>query len=181
MMKFTATGNSYTAEYWQYDSRLGRRWNVDPVVKEHESPYATFANNPIWFVDPLGADSALAGSDNTPKSEAKQTDLSKIALLKKGVDPLLPTRTINIMVMGTGEDYTKDTDPTSGWSDEDLNNPYTIGLYAKDLTDLKAQLKTLTEEYNIGIGNVFISSHGSPSRALVYVGATPMSPKQFAF
>ena len=43
-------GYSYTAEFWQYDSRLGRRWNIDPVVKEHESPYATFANNPIWFV-----------------------------------------------------------------------------------------------------------------------------------
>ena len=24
------TGSSYTAEFWQYDSRLGRRWNVDP-------------------------------------------------------------------------------------------------------------------------------------------------------
>ncbi|MGV6861484.1 MAG: NucA/NucB deoxyribonuclease domain-containing protein, partial [Putridiphycobacter sp.] len=50
-------GSSYTAEFWQYDSRLARRWNIDPVVKEHESPYATFANNPIWFSDPDGADS----------------------------------------------------------------------------------------------------------------------------
>ena len=24
-------GVSLTAEFWQYDSRLGRRWNVDPV------------------------------------------------------------------------------------------------------------------------------------------------------
>jgi len=52
-------GNSYTAEYWQYDSRLGRRWNVDPIVKHHESPYATFANNPIWFIDPSGADTSF--------------------------------------------------------------------------------------------------------------------------
>ena len=50
-------GNSYTAEFWQYDSRLGRRFNVDPVVKVHESPYACFANNPIWIIDPNGADS----------------------------------------------------------------------------------------------------------------------------
>ena len=49
-------GDSYTAEFWQYDSRLGRRWNLDPVVKEHESPYAVFANSPIWFSDPNGAD-----------------------------------------------------------------------------------------------------------------------------
>jgi hypothetical protein len=38
------------------NSRIARRWNVDPVVKEHESPYAAFANNPIWFTDPDGAD-----------------------------------------------------------------------------------------------------------------------------
>jgi len=49
-------GKSYTAEFWQYDSRLGRRWNVDPVTKPNESPYATFANNPIWFTDKVGLD-----------------------------------------------------------------------------------------------------------------------------
>lgn len=42
---------AYTAEFWEYDSRTGRRWNVDPIVKCHESPYATFANNPIFVVD----------------------------------------------------------------------------------------------------------------------------------
>lgn len=52
----SGNGNSYTAEFWQYDSRVARRWNVDPIVKEHESPYATFANNPIWFIDPTGSD-----------------------------------------------------------------------------------------------------------------------------
>jgi RHS repeat-associated protein len=56
-------GNSYTAEFWKYDSRLGRRWNVDPVIKTHESPYAAFANNPIWFTDPNGADSIKVGDE----------------------------------------------------------------------------------------------------------------------
>ncbi len=37
-----------------YDSRIGRRWERDPVVKVWESSYATFANNPILFADPLG-------------------------------------------------------------------------------------------------------------------------------
>ena len=50
------TGSHLTAEYWEYDSRLCRRWNIDPIVKPHESPYATFANNPIWFIDPFGLD-----------------------------------------------------------------------------------------------------------------------------
>ena len=53
---FNVTGSSYTAEFWQYDSRIGRRWNVDPVNKLWKSSYATFANNPIYFVDPLGLD-----------------------------------------------------------------------------------------------------------------------------
>ena len=45
---------SYTAEFWQYDSRLGRRWNIDPKPNTSISPYAAFENNPIWFGDPLG-------------------------------------------------------------------------------------------------------------------------------
>jgi hypothetical protein len=49
-------GNSYTAEFWQYDSRLGRRWNTDPVVKYFESSYACFGGNPIMNVDPKGDD-----------------------------------------------------------------------------------------------------------------------------
>lgn len=49
-------GNSYTAEYWQYDSRLGRRWNIDPVDKPWESSYACFWNNPIRVIDPNGDD-----------------------------------------------------------------------------------------------------------------------------
>jgi RHS repeat-associated protein len=51
-------GNSYTAEFWEYDPRLMRRWNVDPIDKEYESPYAAFGNNPIWNIDPTGADTA---------------------------------------------------------------------------------------------------------------------------
>jgi RHS repeat-associated protein len=47
-------GNSYTAMFWQYDSRLGRRWNLDPKPNSSVSQYAAFANNPIWFSDPLG-------------------------------------------------------------------------------------------------------------------------------
>ena len=49
-------GASLSAEFWQYDTRLGRRWNVDPVFKEYESPYACFAGNPVWFADRFGAD-----------------------------------------------------------------------------------------------------------------------------
>ena len=46
--------NIYTAEYWEYDSRIVRRWNTDPDVTADESPYAVNHNNPIVFNDPDG-------------------------------------------------------------------------------------------------------------------------------
>jgi len=49
-------GNHYTAEFWEYSPRLGRRWNRDPVVKPWESGYAVMGNNPIWNIDPNGDD-----------------------------------------------------------------------------------------------------------------------------
>lgn len=51
--------NSYTAEFWQYDSRIGRRWNTDPVPKVYESPYAAFGNNSIWLTDHNGKDTII--------------------------------------------------------------------------------------------------------------------------
>ncbi len=41
----------YTAEYWKYDSRIARRWNLDPKGIVGISDYACFGNNPIFFTD----------------------------------------------------------------------------------------------------------------------------------
>jgi RHS repeat-associated protein len=63
--EISGTGNSYTAEFWQYDPRLGRRWNLDPVVKEWESPYSCFSDNPVLFIDPKGDDKIVYNEDGT--------------------------------------------------------------------------------------------------------------------
>jgi len=47
-------GNAYTAEFWMYDARLGRRWNQDPKPNPSISNYACFAGNPIFYTDVLG-------------------------------------------------------------------------------------------------------------------------------
>jgi hypothetical protein len=47
-------GNSYTAEYWEYDPRVGRRWNLDQKYFSGESRYAVNGNNPIIYLDPNG-------------------------------------------------------------------------------------------------------------------------------
>ena len=47
-------GNLNTAEFWGYDTRLGRRWNVDPKSTEFISVYAVFQNSPITTIDKFG-------------------------------------------------------------------------------------------------------------------------------
>jgi hypothetical protein len=102
------SGNSYTAEYWQYDARLGRRWNVDPVVKPYESPYATFANNPIWFVDPNGADSttylySALGEDGKPIYSIEQ--MKEIANFSQGIDRMNGVNYTKFAVFPTKADF----------------------------------------------------------------------------
>ncbi|MFX1705337.1 hypothetical protein PV783_15340 [Chitinophaga sp. CC14] len=47
-------GNSYTAQFWEYDPRIGRRWNLDPKPTTGVSDYSVFYNSPILFSDVLG-------------------------------------------------------------------------------------------------------------------------------
>jgi Ca2+-binding RTX toxin-like protein len=54
--EIAGVGNHNTALFWEYDTRLGRRWNVDPIKKEYESVYSCFSDNPIHYHDILGDD-----------------------------------------------------------------------------------------------------------------------------
>lgn len=49
-------GNLNTAEFWEYDTRIGRRWNIDPMFQQDPdwSPYRVFYNNPLFYNDPDG-------------------------------------------------------------------------------------------------------------------------------
>jgi hypothetical protein len=68
-------GNHNTALFWEYDTRLGRRWNLDPKPTIGVSDYATFGNNPIWFFDVLG--------DTWFKDKDGSIQYSKTTLTKK--------------------------------------------------------------------------------------------------
>jgi RHS repeat-associated protein len=61
--------NITTAMYWEYDSRLGRRWNVDPEDDESISPYACFENNPILMIDADGDTPDTYNENNGPDDE----------------------------------------------------------------------------------------------------------------
>jgi RHS repeat-associated protein len=53
--EISGSGNHYTSDFWEYDPRTGRRWNLDPVDQISISNYVAFRNNPIYFIDPNGA------------------------------------------------------------------------------------------------------------------------------
>lgn len=63
---------STTAEFWEYDSRIGRRWNIDPIFKEFESPYSTMGGNPVAFSDYFGLD---WGTETSGTGKNKKTIL----------------------------------------------------------------------------------------------------------
>jgi hypothetical protein len=67
-------GNTNTAMFWEYDTRLARRWNLDPVVKEWQSLYCTFSNSPIRTTDINGDDDYTVDCQGNVKFEKKTDD-----------------------------------------------------------------------------------------------------------
>jgi|AVFP01.1.fsa_nt_gi hypothetical protein len=60
----------YRAE--EADKKSVQRFlSIDPVVKHDQSGYSALANNPIWFVDPNGADTSFA--DNAARTQFNET------------------------------------------------------------------------------------------------------------
>ncbi|UTW67890.1 hypothetical protein KFE94_07190 [bacterium SCSIO 12643] len=66
-------GAHTTAMYWEYDTRLGRRWNLDPKPNSSINQYATFANNSIGYSDIKG--DTVAGE--TQAEQAYEAEANK--------------------------------------------------------------------------------------------------------
>jgi hypothetical protein len=56
-------GNLNTALFWEYDTRIARRWNVDPKSSPTSSSYSTFSGNPNLFTDRLGDTTKIYGKN----------------------------------------------------------------------------------------------------------------------
>jgi hypothetical protein len=54
--EIAGVGNHNTAEFWEYDTRVARRWNLDPRFKEipNQSPYSINHSNPVVNTDKNG-------------------------------------------------------------------------------------------------------------------------------
>jgi hypothetical protein len=97
--EIAGTGNHTTALFWEYDTRLGRRWNVDPVVKQSLSGYSAFANNPIFLKDHNGDDTLkINGSNNSQMtvSYGTGTAVSNFNLCDYNIDLDIGKRSIDL-------------------------------------------------------------------------------------
>ena len=52
----SSNGTSYTTEFRQLDTRLGRWFSSDPVFQPWQSSYTSMDNNPVNLTDVLGLD-----------------------------------------------------------------------------------------------------------------------------
>ncbi|MEO6883127.1 MAG: hypothetical protein ABI199_03780 [Bacteroidia bacterium] len=70
------TGNAYTTEFRELDTRLGGRcWSLDTKTKAGESPYVGFGDNPIVYCDPFGKDTLPSSSSGLPLKNLKPVSI----------------------------------------------------------------------------------------------------------
>lgn len=140
--EISGNGNHYTAKYWEYDPRLGRRWNLDPVVKPWQSGYSCFSNNPIWKVDPNGDDDyynyagKYVGSDNAKTTNIRLVTSKQAfeAYQKQGIEALQgKTRIVTVQEN----------------ADQAINNIYTNSVNNK--IEQKAYIILDTKNATLGI------------------------------
>ena len=121
----TELGNSFfTAEYWEYDARIGRRWNRDPVVLAWQSPYAALDNNPIALSDPSGASTQDPVKETDPTYDPKK-DTKSIVLEEIIVKDKKPLDRKKYPIASNFERSLRNSyDVTMGMSNNQFINPY---------------------------------------------------------
>ena len=67
-----------------YDSRIGRRWELDPIPFANESQYSTFHGNPILYSDPTGKTGQSTHTDEKGNVVAVKDDGDKGVYKHKG-------------------------------------------------------------------------------------------------
>lgn len=127
--EWAGIGNHYTAKFWEYDPRTGRRDNPDPHPTVGISPYAAYGNNPIWRQDVLG---------NTDKPKVIGTTSAVVKEL-------------------TDEQITSQLDAHKISGKTNLSNAYLVNLVSQEKVSLTLYDKDGNKKYGgvttIGIGH----------------------------
>jgi hypothetical protein len=164
--EISGSGNHYTATFWEYDPRLGRRWNLDPVVVAWESGYAAFRNNPIWLNDPNG-DCPDCPEESVPEKHTigEGETLSGIAEeTGTTVDQLVEWNNIKDpdKIFAGNDIFTSDPNASSNSSSQSADEP---SQNANDQNEWTPDF-LLAGEGLIGLGSPLIDKNSSLARSL---------------
>jgi hypothetical protein len=143
--EIAGAGNHNTAEFWEYDTRLGRRWNRDLIVKSSESPYLCFGGNPILYSDPKGDDYGITTKKD---KDGKITNIKVSAViyiqgsgasadeatkLTKGAKDTYKTKTVNGVEVSFDVQYV--FDPNKKVSDLNAKKGENLLVLTNNTTD----------------------------------------------
>ena len=153
--------NTTTAEFWQYDAKVIRRWNVDPRPDAAISPYNCLANNPVWFSDPLGDTTKIYGN----------AEVTHTTLLDKGGVNESASKAIRYKDAQINPVYGKDGKTLVGYNvydtkNSDLNHPILQLENEGDLASFKENYK-----YQFGGAQLYYAN-GEPSEGFKKMSAS---------
>lgn len=75
-------GNLNSAAFWEYDTRVGRRWNIDPKKTHSNSSYNCFNDSPIVYTDVLGDTSKIFNRSNNRLIETLDDGSADVTYIK---------------------------------------------------------------------------------------------------
>ncbi|HVM86891.1 MAG TPA: hypothetical protein VMT76_01800 [Puia sp.] len=185
--------NSTTAMFWEYDGRIGRRWNSEPKPNASLSIYSALGNNPVWSIDILGdtptAHQAAQMAADSYNSFDKRTKIDgrwqrienlkgvKFSDKKTGFQAALYYRTINGKTEYTFA--TAGTEPTSlkDWANNfvqplGLAPQYDVALQQAQniVTQLKGKEVTFTG-HSLGGGEASLNALATGKAAITFNAA----------
>jgi hypothetical protein len=190
---------SYTAEFWQYDSRLGRRWNIDPMQHPTKSPFSAFADNPIFRIDPTGMvdgdyynyDGKYLGSDNindnkvyvaTGTTEKENEDGTKTTTFDNAIDLEITHKEFQTIANIVKQEGSTDEAKEYLWIAHTANNAASAGgssLYQKLMSSYSSVSKSKKTELSTSNTNK-IANFARAGVISVFVGnADPTGGARF--
>ncbi len=98
-----------TALFWEFDTRLSRRWNLDPIDQVNISNYSANGLNPILYNDPNGDLFGITGFGSTSEQRTAAKAFSKehngeiLGLFKKSISVSYESRESLILPTGNSD------------------------------------------------------------------------------
>ncbi|MCX6232767.1 MAG: hypothetical protein NTZ33_14610 [Bacteroidetes bacterium] len=154
-----------TATFWEYDGRIGRRWNVDPMTWKYswESPYAVFHNNPILIIDQNGLEGDTKDNPVGPTRLQRKFERKFNSWKSKHLEELKDLSDKEILDRFQNEYGEK------RWFKKYLNN--TVKSHATNidvhLTGMGGKLIAVGSEYMKGSDNKTVDLNTSEGRLLI--------------